>query len=381
MFAGAIAVCEGKWEQAIAHLDRVLSERPIHSEAHCWRSEALRGLGSWEEAHGAAQTACNVSKGRHLAGEINQMLARIAARGQESDAVLDSHAIASLVHALLPLAPDFTIAWEGRVKVVRALLEHALERMAGNRSVVPTVIPEDSTGAWDRFTPGESPASRARRIQERLWSQSGERVLEDLERCALEHADDAEVRLIAGDTALWMGRWELAGSHFADGLKRDPGSYEARVGAAAVGLLSGDEEASSSALLELGRGPSESPAQLLWCAEALRRTGEMESADAHLRDLMERFGTYPAAWLNRGLIRDPVVALEELNGLVPVFVSDALRAVGVRMSEATGDPARASEVLEAGLEMIRGNRVGEVLTWFVADAGMRISAWRPQRDD
>ena len=95
---------------------------------------------------------------------------------------------------------------------------------------------------------------------------------------------------------------------------------------------------------------------------------------------MERFGPYPAAWINRGLIQDSSLALEALNELVPVFVRDALRSAGVRMAEAIGDPDAGARVLEESLAMMRGNRTGEVLTWFVSEDGMRISAWRPQRD-
>jgi hypothetical protein len=111
----------------------------------------------------------------------------------------------------------------------------------------------------------------------------------------------------------------------------------------------------------------------------LRHAGEHEEALALLGEVMTRFGPYPAAWLNRGLLQDSLEALQELQELVPVFVRDACRAQGVRLESAKTDPDAARRVLEAGLAMVRGNRVGEVLTWFVGEGGMRISAWRPER--
>ena len=381
LHAGAAAVLRGEWEVAMGALERVLDDRPGHPEALCWQSEALRGLGQWAEAQAAAERACRASQGRHLAGEINQMLARIAERGQESDAVLDGGTIAPLAHALLPLAPDFTIVWEGRVKVVRALLEHGLERMGGNRTSAPTVIPEGGEGAWERFIPGAAPAQRARRIQARLWTQSPERVLQDLERCARAEEGAVAVRTIAGNTALWMGRLDLAAEHFEGARSAHADAFDARVGLAAVALLSGDAEAAASTLVELGRGESQSPAHLLWCAEALRRSGEEANSQLLLTELMQRFGAYPAAWLNRGLITDPGEAIQELERCAPVFLRDALRGAGVQRSAALADSDAGARVLEAGLAMMRGNRVGEVLTWFVSEEGLRISSWRGQRED
>ena len=376
---GALAVLEEDWETAISCLDRVLVERPHHGEAHCWRSEALRGQGFPREAREAAQKACNASHGRHLAGEINQMLARIEMEGWEGDAVLDPGAIAPLVHALLPLAPDFTIAWEGRVKVVRALLEHGLARMGGNRTLTPTTVSEETPGAWERFRPGDAPTDLARQRQQALWTQDPQRVLETLDECARQHGKDSGVRVIAGDTALWLGENERAVRHFQEALRGDPDCFDAQVGLAAAAVLKGEEEIPVSTLRALGSGDSASPAQQLWSAEALRRAGEREEALVLLRDVMAQFGPYPAAWLNRGLIQDSREAFLELHRLVPVFVRDACRHQAIRLESAKTDPDAARKVLEAGLAMVRGNRVGEVLTWFVGEGGMRISAWRPER--
>lgn len=258
-----------------AHGLELLTALPGTDERAVWKSEALRVLGRHHEAYRSAQEGLEHEGIHSLGGHLNMMLARFELDDLDGQNTLDVEGFRSLIDAVLPLSPDFDVVWSGRVRAVRALFEHALERFGGNRSAYPTTVEPEGEGGgcalFERTTlfPSEAVTGVMRRL---LIERAGE-----LQKELIVLLPSEPARLALAELSLRLGHYEKSEEYLA-GLPEE----KTRIFRAGIAMARGGHSEAFRMLVN-----DEAPWARLVRAEALLRQGETDEARAELSGFHE----------------------------------------------------------------------------------------------
>jgi tetratricopeptide (TPR) repeat protein len=187
---------------------------------------------------------------------------------------------------------------------------------------------------------------------------------------ALAGAETAEGRAWRGELLLWWGRFEQAQAEFEAARDAAPELEHPVLGLAGVAIAQ-RRWADALGLLE-GR---DAPSARCLAGEAYRNAGLLHDAQEGLKAGIAKYPGWVAAYLNLALIdaergrRAHVTrAIARVNELAPGLLDDAARELGSKKGDSLGDSAR---VLQHALEMLRGNRNPEMVTWFTREGKLR----------
>lgn len=371
---GAAALLRGDWQGADASLASAIEGDAHDPETFVWRSELRRRLGRHAEAERDAQHARSLSGAYHLAAELNEQLARLAAHPGRPDQPLRREAYADLFMKLAGLLPASIRAKKQTARSLATACERALVALGGNRSAEPTrLVSREGKVALRRIELAEDPRFAARAVQMLIRSRSSAEVLERLVALERRHPAAATVACHTGEVLLWLGRYEEARAAFERALKTNAITRWAYIGLAAVRLLEGDFRGSIS---ECERGtrlcpPPPGRTMFTYRGEAHRALGRLSEALADFEEALRLDPRRLSARINlaitKALLRkrpDDRDAVAAVRDLPPGLASEAIAAARSK------DPVA---VLSMSLELMRGNRSTSLVTYFDREGRIRFA--------
>jgi len=389
---GAIAVREGRYDEALDHLGQPLRHggSDFGSDTaglagdyrlHLWRGEALLRLDRRPEAHRALTAASMSSDGfLPVAWVLRLLLALgdgkpIPGRDGELRGLLTAIAAASDQPDALELCGD--------VDADTAVLERALQRLAGNRSTTPTILVD---GALRRLRPIEGERRAAREALQRIRGGSGSEALAALDAVVQRFPGHALPEAHRGELLLWLGRTAEARAALERAIAITTHTRWAYVGLATLAHLE-HEPAAALALSDQGVRTmgTTGPAVYMARGEALLRLGRLDEALVDLEMAVALSPGRLAAHIALALVRqargEPPEVLAPLHHALleraPGLCSDAARALGLELwqhRDRRPEPACMQAVLEQALRMMQGNRSASQVTYIGPERTLRFVA-------
>ena len=371
----AVHLFQGRPAEALALLQRPGGDyrRPL------LRAEALWRLGQVEASHAALTEASMTAPGflpvawlirlRSLFGVdiCNERL--VPERFSEIGELL-----AGLVEdALATLA-------EGDPDRVRALLDEALERLGGNRTVTPTRLVD---GQLERLPPITGERHAARRALESIRSLPPDQVLAKLEATRERFGGSALAVAHHGELLLWLRRYDEARATLEASIATTPKTRWPYIGLSAIDLVEGAWERclETNAVGIRAMDDTVGAAVYVHRGEALYRLGRLDEAVADLEEALRihpsrvtaRIVLLLARWA-RGEADRARQLWEELNEQAVGLLSDAAAAAGVALFTGPEPPpvGRALPVLEEAMRLFGANRSSTLMMYFAADGRQRF---------
>ncbi len=361
-------------------IDIALEQDPSDAEALIWLGELLRKEKKYDEAVRIIDKGIRASNGYSIASHISRLLTILEQQMQVLNRVAPD-AYAELLEFVRPALPpaDRNTQCDGDPSEVRRLLGLAFKAFRGNRTTRQTHV-QESGSSLQRLLIRPHSRFAARYTQELIRTRAPEEVLERFEHMLRNYPNEPTVFCHIGELHLWLGNYDQALEGFQDALKITPRVRWAYIGLCAADAMLGNHQQA-----------------LDWCREGIRvfppagRTihiyrGEiyrrMERYDEALKELMEGHAITPGrvtGWMNEALTRHALQ--EELDWSevwmrvaerAPSIVHDAMLECDIHWSVKEPDASDVPRLFEHMLQMMRGNRSSDFITYFTAAGGMRF---------
>jgi len=372
---GAMALLDGRHDDAVRHLDAAIVGDARDGEALLLRAEASLRLGQLVAARRDVIAAL-LGPGFSLPGRVLWLLLDLREQGRGHD--VDRQRLEEVADGLLELCPDAGPALaSGAAAGVERVVEEALCALHGNRTATPTHL---VGGRLRRLRVRTAPRHASRQALELVRVAPLSRVLSALDAVVARYPASGLPLAHRGELHLWCGAKVESRRDFEAAIAIEPRTRFAYIGLTGVEILEGRLEA---ALEVSARGVAtmrntEGPAVPAYRGEALRRLGRTAEAIADLERSVKMNPTRLGAWANLGLARGDAGdtagaadAFVRVAAHAPGLVSDAAREVGDGEAGASMEAQRA--ILEQALVMMRGNRSSACVTYFTRDGQLRCA--------
>jgi tetratricopeptide (TPR) repeat protein len=372
---GVIEHLRGNRESARKLLESALRMDRNESEAHMWLAEIALQEKRHDDAHASLSSAIASARGIVLAAYFLRLRVILDHETAEPSPPA-RHLTEHLKEALAALVPEFegSLA-ETDPETASSILDRALARMYGNRSIVPTYVREGVL----KLVPGvRDPRTASRRVLERIQVDPPEKLLAEFDELIAEFPASSLPIAHKGELLLWLGRLEESRKTLESAIELVGGTRWAYIGLSAIDLLEGNPEA---ALEVSARGVAmmnntEGPAVFVHRGEALRLLGR--DAEPDLLRAIEQNPSRVSAHMNLALVRLRDGRLQSARELVahaidviPGLFSDAAHELGLdQLTDDLNrvDPEVLRQVLEQALKMLAGNRSSSCIS-YVTRAG------------
>jgi tetratricopeptide (TPR) repeat protein len=384
---GGVAVLRGRYDEAFVDLDAALAIDPNDYQARVFRAEALMRVERYDEVREELHRATMCADGYLLVAWILRLLSRM--KSGDPQHVLDNYRISELEAGVTELVPEMESDLQsGEHARVETVLEEALRRLAGNRTSMPSHLRD---GEPIRLQVRTAPRYGSRRALELVRTASVELALAELDRMVERFPKSSLPVCHRGELRLWMGDLEGARADLEAAIAILPQTRWAWIGLTGVDTLEGDPERALSTSADGVRAMGHTTGFSVYAyrADALRRLGRLEEAEADLDKSLGQHSSRLGSWILLGLVRG---ARGHDDGLLEVWrhledhaiglLSDAARELGVELwpeRDARPEPAAAQRVLEHALYMMRGNRSSTCATYRTEDGGVRYVPRFPHR--
>ncbi|HHH28277.1 MAG TPA: tetratricopeptide repeat protein [Polyangiaceae bacterium] len=373
---GIALALSGQRDQAIAAFDAALSVDERDAQALLWRGELRRAEHDLDGSLGDLDAGITASHGYPLAGHLSRLLTVTAGHRHAGRPVnaTNEDAFAELLTLLQPvLGPGETGSLDAELL---DRLHGVLDAMKGNRTTRPSFVEEGQLRPLDVPT---HTRFAARQIQDLLVVRPPEDVLRRLEQLADERSDMPTIHCHIGEVHLWLGDADRAGEAFRRAIRDTAEVRWAYVGLCATEMLRGRWR---EALAWCDRGievfPPPGRTMFAYRSEVHRRMGELGRAEDDLRHMLELTPERISSWINLALVRH---ARGDGTLLAPTFVRLRRRAPGLlddacrerSLDSLSGhDDETLRALFEHVLEMMRGNRSSNFVSYFTADGQLRF---------
>jgi tetratricopeptide (TPR) repeat protein len=376
---GIIAYLRGNRDSARNYFEAALKIDKKESEAYAWLAEIALREKRYEDAHALISSTIATARGIVLSAYFLRLRLLLEYDDPEPAPPVP-HLTDHLREALLALVPEIpTPLAETDIPTASLILDRALERMFGNRSVVPTYLQK---GELFLVRGVRDPRTASRQILERIQVDPPEMLLAEFDELAAKFPASSLPLVHKGELFLWLGQLEESRKMLRRAIERVNGTRWAYIGLSLIEILEGKLE---EALEVLAYGISvmsntEGPAVFVHRAEALRLLGR----DAE-PDLMRAIKSNPSrvsAHMNLALVRLGQGREKEARQLVgqaidviPGLFSDAASELG--LDQITDDLERVDseilrQVVEQALKMMRGNRSSTCITYITRSGRIRF---------
>jgi tetratricopeptide (TPR) repeat protein len=360
---GGIRVMRGAYDDALPHLDRALAMRNEDSTARHWRAEALRRMERLDEAVEEIDLAIAHAPRYLITGQATRLLCSLAMHRDE-ERQLPADAYAELVEGLAPLAGEPSAAVRsGLGAAVEAFLESAIAALAGNRSHLPTCI---ENGALVAIPVRLNSRMAARYHQESIRAHPVETVLAGFDALITEYGELPTIHCHRGELQLWLGAWNGAQRSFARALEIDRSTRWAWIGLGASHIGAGALDAAARAYDDaVIYAPPPGRTIHVYRGELSFLRGDR---DAAARDLERALYMNPER-LSAQLLLARVDHARGNRDACRTRVARAREAAPALFHDLAGEP---DDVARTVLQMMRGNRSSNFVTYFTADGRMRF---------
>jgi len=379
---GVCHFLEGHASEARPCIDIALEQDPLDAEAMMWLGEILRENGLFDEAVRSIDKGIRATNGYSIASHISRLLTILEQQKQVLNRVAPD-AFAELLEFVRPALPaaDRNTQCTGDPPEVRRLLGLAHKAFRGNRTSRHTyVLDSDPKGSLRRLLIRPHSRFAARYTQELIRTRPPEDVLARFEQMVLDYPQEPTVFCHIGEMHLWLGNYDLALEGFHGALKITPRVRWAYIGLCAADAMLGNHEQALHWCREGIRVfPPAGRTIHIYRGEIYRRMGRYEEA---LKDLLQGHAITPGrvtGWMNESLTRHALgeeVDFEEVWGRVaeraPSIVHDAVHECDVSWTVKEPVPADVPRVFEHMLQMMRGNRSSDFITYFTEEGAMRF---------
>jgi len=392
---GAAAVCEGRYDEAIPLLDAAVATDKSDTESRVWRAEALTRLGRWKDATGDIEANLRVD------GSLAVAVVRV---WHDCKVSLNRSALWSRVFS--PHVVDLTSGLYARIKEIASveewavaskspqatveLLEEVLAALRGNRSSRPTALrgqPRLNSAVEGLVDLADLEyLSFPRNVREmasdnlRALAQLGpDAVRAKMLTLAQRYEYSPQPWCYLGELELWLGNLDAAETAFDTGNRRLAARW-AYIGKAAIHFLRGQFWRARWTIFRLRfqYRPLAASTLPVYRGEGLRRAGKHQKAIGDLQQAIHHKPSRLGARMNLVLSllalgrRDEASAeLAEVVRQAPGIIWAAKESRGA-ITTANDDLDKMSTVLEACLEMMRGNRSSTQLTYFTDEGQFRM---------
>jgi tetratricopeptide (TPR) repeat protein len=376
--SGVVRMLAGDPRGAVPLLDAALHTEPYDAPTSIWRAEAALRLGDDALAHELLSRATMQADGHLFVAWMIRLL--VVAREGGSDELRPRH-VEEFREAVVEIVPgsDEALA-SGRRGPVVEVVEHALERMRGNRTTTATFV--DDAGNLRRVRARGGVRFASRHALQLIRVLPPEQVLDALDAVVARHPSASLPICHRGELHLWLGDLARAQADLEAALSLDPFTRWAYIGLTGIDLMRDDPEA---ALRTCAHGvrmmnDTEGPAVFVYRGEAYRRLGRFAEARADLEQAVAITPTRIGAWVDLALLyaqTDDRTAFESawahLERAAPGLLGDAGREIGVTPWMRDGaTTSQQQRVLEHALAMMRGNRSTSCATYFTAEGALRF---------
>ena len=381
---GILAWLRGRRDEAAARLERALLLNPRDYEAHAWLAAIALAEKNYERAHEELSRTIHAAPGVVFAADLLRLRLVWEENAKDPKKAKEPHPhlVDHLRPCLLLLCPEDRAVIEDQDSPAwMDMLDRALARMHGNRSVTPTFL---ENGLLRPLNNVSDPRAESRRVLERIRVTPPEQLLAEFDELCRKFPKSSLPLAHKGELLIWLGRLEEGRAALEQAIKMVVGTRWAYIGLSTLEILAGDyEEALSvSAFGVQVMQNTEGPAVRVHRGEALRRLGRLAEAEPDLEKAVQNHPKRVSGWMNLSLLRlaqgdfeRGAEAAAEVFSLAPSLMTDAARDVGVTLFGDRGempDAGSLTRVMEKALALSWGNRSSTCITYVNSNGKLRF---------
>jgi tetratricopeptide (TPR) repeat protein len=341
----------GQSDEAYKKLDGVLKSNPGNLQAQLLRGSFLLDDGKNDDALAVANAA--VGAHRDSVGAY-ALLGRVQAARKQTDAAIAAY---QEIVRLNPLATDARIAL-------------ARLQLASGRADSSVGMAEDALKAQP-----QNPDARLVLVQALLVRGDLDRAAQELSSLKIRFPNSAAVHVQLGILAGRRRQPDEARAAFERALKLQPESLEAIGGLVALNLSLRQVVEARRLVDDLVKRPGVQPAALMLAARTYAGTGDLDTAERHLRQVLATDPSYLAAYgllgqlyARQGKLDAAVTEFEALAQRQPKPVA-ALTMIGM-IRQSQGNRAAAQQTFERVMQLDAEAPVAaNNLAWMYAEGG------------
>lgn len=376
---GVIAYLRNERQAARKHLESACQMDAGESEAFMWLAEIALREKRYEDAHDLISRAIAAARGIVLSAYFLRLRVLLD-EDEPAPSPPARHLTEHLQEALVALVPEIDVSLaDTDIATASTILDRALERMYGNRSVVATYLRNGEM----KLVPGvRDPRTASRQMLERIQVDPPEMLLAEFDELARMFPASGMPLVHKGELLLWLGRLEESRKMLEKSIELVIGTRWAYIGLTLLEALEGNLE---MALEVSARGVAvmnntEGPAVFVHRGEVLRLLGRDAEPDL-LRAIKSNPSRISAhlnlalVYLDRGRVREARDLVAQAIDVIPGIFSDA--AYELDLDQITDDlgqvqPEVLRKVLERALKMMRGNRSSTCITYVTRSGRIRF---------
>ena len=266
--------------------------------------------------------------------------------------------------------------WRTDPQAYYQAIEEIYQKIGGNRSAHPSWVDNGKLRALNFYIddPGE-----IRAVQQHLRALSPAKVLQDLHAYIDKYPNDPRVYTHTGEIYLWLGDYEKAIQYCRQSIGKKFNTVWAWIGLGAAQAFQGMPQQGLDSFQEgADITGGEGPSVFVYRGEIHRKQGRRQQAITDLQKAIQHKPQRLSGWINRVLVdaeagdKDPAqilgAAIRKTN---PSLWWSACRQI-------LTDPMKLSDadlVLESILDLMRGNRSSQIITYVLADGTLRCGHW------
>lgn len=376
---GVIAYLRKDRASAQKHLEAALRMDPRESEAYAWLAEIALREKRYDDAHDLISKTIASGRGIVLSAYFLRM--RLLLEYDPPAPTPPAKQLTEhLKESLGALVPEIDVALsETTIETAMVILDRALERMVGNRSVVATYLQNGEL----KVVPGvRDPRTASRQMLERIQVDPPEMLLVEFDDLIAAFPASNLPLAHKGELLLWLGRLEESRKMLEQAIELVQGTRWAYIGLTAIEIIEGRPEKALevSAQGVTAMANTEGPAVFVHRGEALRLLDR--DAEADFLRAIKYNPSRVSAHINLALMRLRQNRLQEARELIahaldviPGLFSDAAYELGLdQITDDLGQmkPDVLHRVLAYALKMMRGNRSSTCMTYITRAGRIRF---------
>ncbi len=267
--------------------------------------------------------------------------------------------------------------WNHKFTAFSDMLSFIHGHIGGNRSSISTWL--DSDGTLSPISAQDYSHIGTRSIQQQLQCRPHAEVVGEFVSLCEQHPNHPGVHTYCGETLVWLGEYARSEDFFRAALTGDYTTVWAWIGLGAARGFQGHLEEGIEIFEEgIEKTQFEGPSVFVYRGEFHRILGNWEDAERDLNKAVQHKPQRLSAWINRVLLD-----AEHGNDVPLNALTDAIKQTNPGLwcdaAEAAGaDPADTSTnrvVMDTTLQLMRGNRSSQVLTYRLQTGELRFARW------